>query len=159
KHLARSGWVVGLNVDPKGGDSEFALSGTLVFRGATSKEIRPLSSRILGMMMSGEAKPRIERKEGRPLVVVPSSSSGSSKEGGWVWWPENDDLVIASSFPSAAEAVLGALDGKVPSAVDNPIVQELAKIEGGFDPVCIAFLDPAQGSKATSKLTTFLDQI
>jgi hypothetical protein len=162
KHLARSGWAMGLNVDLKGGTAagtENPFCGTLVLRGASNKEMRPLSSRILGLIMGSEPKPRIERKEGRPLVVVPYGAAGAPQDSGWVWWPEKDDLVIAASYPSAAESVLAALDGKIPSAADHTIVRELSKPESGFDPVCLAFVDVANCPKTPAKVTEFINQL
>jgi hypothetical protein len=156
KHVAQHGCAWALHAKPTA--DSFSLA--VVFRGASGKEIRPLSSRLLGSMMGSGEQPRIERKEGRPIVVVPHSYPGAPKDSAWAWWPEKDDLVLTVPFPSAPEAVLAALDGKAPSAADHPIVRELAKPEGSFDPVCIAFWDVAGASKApATKLAAFLDQM
>ncbi|HZW35191.1 MAG TPA: hypothetical protein VFF52_31000, partial [Isosphaeraceae bacterium] len=155
KHLASSGWVIAAHARSTAADPSIIM----VFRGASHKEIRPLSSRILGSVMGSESRPRIERKEGRPLVVVPQASAGG-KATAWAWWPEKDhDLVICEHFPEDVDAVLAALDGKAPSAADHPIVQALSKPEGDFDPVCIAFLEIADAPKVPTKLAGFLDKL
>src|SRR5262249_23905998 len=49
KHVAHSGWVLALHARPGAPDSAAEpLAATLVFRGASSKELRPVSSRLLG---------------------------------------------------------------------------------------------------------------
>src|SRR5262249_5564477 len=155
KHAARSGWVLAANAESKGADSaagpRFPFRVALVLRGASSKEMRPITSRVLGMLMGSGAQPRIERKEDRPMVIVPvqppPGSTSDPKGWGWVWWPEKDDLVISPGIAVGAEAVLAALDGKTPSAAEHPLLKELFKPEGDFDPVCVAFLDPAHCPK------------
>lgn len=154
KSAARSGWVLAVNAGPKANGPPV---GALVLRGAASKENKPLSSRLLGSMMGAEAKPRIERKSGRVLVIVPS---GITPDGGWVWWPEKNDLVIGFFHPSNAEAILAAIDGKSPSAADHDVLKQLARPEGSFQPLMTALIDPAavptdpndKASKAFSEL-------
>jgi hypothetical protein len=161
KHLANSGWVIAAHARPAGATVDPAIM--MVFRGATSKEIRPLTSRILGSVMGTEVRPRIERKEGRPLVVVPRAAppgSAAGKETAWVWWPEKDlDLVICEHFPADVDAVLATLDGKAPSATEHPTVRELSKPEGDFDPACIAFFEIAQAPKVPANLAGVLDRL
>src|SRR5204862_7802756 len=99
--------------------------------------------------------------EGRPLVVVPYAYAqpNAPKDSGWAWWPEKDDLVIAASYPAAAEAVLAAIDGKTPSATDHPLVQQLFQREGDFDPVYIAFFEVANAPKTPGKVTEFVNKL
>lgn len=109
KHMARKGWVLAINTTPKGPGP---LVGTLVLRGASSakdKEIKSISSRLIGMLMGSDTKPRIDRKAGRVMVVVPR---GPAADAGWVWWPEKDDLIIGFAHPTNAEAITAAIDGK-----------------------------------------------
>ena len=68
KSVARNGWVLGLNAIQKENN---ASHFTLMLRGASSKEMRKLTSGLLGMMMGADAKPKIDRKAGRTLVAVP----------------------------------------------------------------------------------------
>jgi hypothetical protein len=160
KGAARSGWVFAVHFGPKVSDA----GATLVLRGAASKELKPLSSRLMGWMM-GPEKPKIERKDGgRTLVVVTSKVSqagagAAAVPGAWFWWPEKNDLVIGSPFANHADRIVAALDGKVPSAVEHPVVQELQKPEGSFQPVCVAFVDVANSSNMPSALTTLLHQV
>ena len=97
----------------------------------------------MGWMMGTDAKFKIERKEARTMVVVPADGPAGAAGSGWVWWPEKNDLVIAAPYPPVADAIIAALDGKAPSAVDHPLVQELKKPEGTFEPVSVAFVDTA----------------
>ena len=46
-----------------------------MLRGAVSKELKPLASRLMGWMMGPDAKPKTERKEGRTVVVVPATGA------------------------------------------------------------------------------------
>ena len=136
KHAADSGFVLALNGDAADG----ALRRTIVLRGAASKELRPLSSRLMKWLM-GDDKPRMEWKASRPVVLVSKEASTSTKEG-WAWWAEKDDLAVATPI-STVDHVLAAIDGSAPSAVDHPLVESLKKPEGEFHPVGIAFIDPS----------------
>jgi hypothetical protein len=152
KHAFHSGWVLAVNIDPKGPEHS---RGTFVLRGATAKDLRPISSRLLGWMMGKDAKPRPEAKLGRQLVVLPATGSTEASgafDHGWVWWSEQDDLVFGLFSPTSADAIIATLDGKSPSAIDHPIVKELAKPDGKFEPVCIAFADAANCPEAPAKL-------
>ena len=77
KHSARSGWVVALNADSKAGSG---FRGTFVLRGGASKENRLLTSRLMGWVM-GSSRPKVQKKEGRNLVVVPAA--GAAHASGW----------------------------------------------------------------------------
>jgi hypothetical protein len=113
--------------------------------------------------MGSDARPRIERKEGRPIVIVPHSqtagANASAGETGWAWWPEKDDLVVATPYPAGPDAILATIDGKAPSAAEHAIVQELGKSEGSFDPVCMMFLDVAHCPKTSMKMTEFVNEL
>ena len=144
KHAARSGWVLAINANPKGPD---LARGTFVLRGAISKELKPLASHLMGWMMGSGSKAKIVEKSGRSMVVVAPAADSNASSGtlgsGWVWWAEKNDLVVGFMSPASADAIIAALDGKAPSAIDHAGVQELAKPEGKFQPVLIAFADAA----------------
>jgi len=151
KHAFHSGCVLAVNIDPKGPEH---TRGTFVLRGATAREFRPVTARLLGWLM-GSAKPQSAVKEGRQLVVVPATGSAGSSgafDRGWVWWAEQDDLVAGLFSPSSADAIIATLDGKSPSALDHPIVKDLTKPEGTFQPVCIGFADAANCPGAPANL-------
>ncbi len=157
KHMARKGWVLAINTTPKGPGP---LVGTLVLRGASSakdKEIKSISSRLIGMLMGSDTKPRIDRKAGRVMVVVPR---GPAADAGWVWWPEKDDLIIGFAHPTNAEAITAAIDGKAPSAADHPVLKELSSPEGSFVPLMTAMVDPGAIPAASgTKLAETLEKI
>src|SRR5208283_5049993 len=156
KLMARKGWVLALNANQKVANP---FVGTLVLRGAAAKdkEIKSITSRLIGTLMGPEPKPRIERKAGRVLVVVPR---GSAADAGWVWWPEKEDLVIGFMQPSISDAIIAALDNKVPSAADHAILKDLARPEGRFVPLMTAILDPTVApAEPKTKMTQFFDQL
>jgi hypothetical protein len=148
------GIAFGVNARPTSSDKPMDfLAFTMVVRDGSSKEIRALTSRLMGLSMSNR-KGRLEKREGRTVVVLPVVNSTAAKEvkyEGDAWWAEKDDLVVCSPYPSAVDKVFGALDGKIPSAVDHPIVQELSRKDGTFEPASIAFLD-AEGCPKGGKL-------
>ena len=153
KLMARKGWVLALNANLTGPNP---FVGTLVLRGAAAKdkEIKSITSRLIGTLMGPEPKPRIERKAGRVLVVVPR---GPAADGGWVWWPEKEDLVIGLMQPSNSDAIIAALDGKAPSAADHAILKELARPEGSFVPLMTAILDPTAATR--TRMAVFFEQL
>src|SRR5262249_10615692 len=140
KHAAHHGFAIG--VHDKGSKlekGEDPYSTTVVFRGAAGKEARGLWSRLMGSAMAGQA-PQLEKKEGRTLVVIarpPPLPAGYKR----CWWAEKDDLVLSIYSPHGTAGTMAALDGKVPSATEHPIVKELSAKEGEFEPVGIAFLE------------------
>jgi hypothetical protein len=156
KAAARDGFVLALNANRKGANP---FVGTFVLRGGATKELKPVSSHLLGMMMGPEAKPRIERKAGRVMVIVPG---GATPDGGWVWWPEKEDLVVGFSSPADADAIVDALDGKTPTAAEHPVITRLAKPEGTFTPVLTAFFDaenmPATAGSPRPQMLEFLEK-
>jgi hypothetical protein len=142
KHAGTYGCAVAINANPKGGGSA-PLQGSLVLREGAGKEIRQITTRLLGRLMA-DISPKIEEKGERKVIVVAGASpgSGTTPDGGWAWWPEKTDLVVVFPATAGADAVIAAIDGKSPSAVDHPVVQGLLKREGSFDQVCVAFADP-----------------
>ena len=155
KYSARSGWVVAINADAK---ARSGYRGTFVLRGGASKDNRALTSELMGWLM-GASKAKVESKAGRDLVIVPAAgaAANASGAGGWVWWAEKDDLAIGFLDPGSAVATIAVLDGKAASAVDHPVVKELAVSQGKFEPVCFGFLDPAVGTgSSANQLATFL---
>ena len=156
KHAARSGWVLAINANPKGPDLS---RGTFVLRGAASKTMRPLTSRLMGMMMGSEVKPKVTPKDGRTLIVVPApaaQASSSAADAGWVWWAEKDDLIVGFLHPTSADAIIASVDGKTPSAIDHPLVQELVNPEGRFQPVGIGFAETANCPDMATGTSGFL---
>jgi len=159
KHAAHSGWVLAINANPKGPD---LARGTFVLRGAISKQMKPLSSRLMGWMMGKDAKFKLAHKEGRSVVVVPGAGAQASSgtvDPGWAWWAEKNDLVVGFLYPTSADAIIAALDGKSPSAFDHPQVQELSKIEGRFQPVCFAFAETANCPEMPDRSTALLRKL
>jgi hypothetical protein len=154
KAAGHNGWVLALGAGQK---SKNPFVGVLVIRGIASKEMRPLTSRLLGMMMGPDAKPKIERKSGRVLVVVPEANI---PDAGSVWWPEGNDLVIGLMQPSNADAILSVLDGKTPSAAEHAVLSDLSKPDGSFVPVARMIIDPgAVPSEPRIKMTEFFEQL
>jgi hypothetical protein len=163
EHAAHHGFAMGIYLKATSSDKigDF-LKVTMVLRDGASKPIRALSSRLMGTFWS-EGRPRLEQKQGRTVVVIPTPEAAAAtvvKSQGDSWWAEKDDLVVCSTYPSGADLIFGALDGKVPSVLDHPVMQDLAKKEGTFEPVCIGFLDVAacpKNGKATEPFQKMVD--
>ena len=134
KTATKKGWLLAIHATAK---PESPIRGTLVLRGMAAKEVRSLSSRLMGMLM-GSDKPKIERRSGRVLVLLSSETHPANG----VWWPEKDDLVLGLTDGSEADTVIAALDGKTPSAADHAVLNELSRPEGTFMPLMTALVDP-----------------
>ena len=120
KHAARSGWVLAINANPKGPDLS---RGTFVLRGAAGKTMRPLTSRLMGMMMGSEVKPKVTPKDGRTLIVVPApaaQASSNAADAGWVWWAEKDDLIVGFLHPTSADAIIASARRQDPKRHRSP---------------------------------------
>jgi len=141
KHVARSGFVASLNMWAKDEAGRPGGSVTVVVRGAAGRFVRPMFSRAMGGLMAS-SKPQVVKKGGRNVVEVTPAANAKGKSPAWSWWAEGDDLVIAPG-PGSAEAIMAVLDGKRPSAVNNPARAELTNTEGGgFRPVFVLMVDP-----------------
>ncbi len=105
KNTAQSGFVMALHIDPKAKDPNDTLVGTFVLRGAASKPLRPISSRLMGRLMGPAAKPKIEFREGRAVVSVPHQSGSGSTA--WAWWAEKIDLVLSHEFSEGSRGNFG----------------------------------------------------
>ncbi len=160
KHATRSGWVVAIGAGPKGSGaaSTGSLQGALVLRGGAGKDVRSVTSRLVGWCMGNQAKPTIKQTAGRTIVVPPAAAAaaGAKAGPGWVWWAEQTDLVVALFSPASADAIIASIDGKVPCAAEHPAVVELKKPEGNLAAVCIAFADLANCPNAQISLTDLL---
>jgi hypothetical protein len=161
KHAAHRGLAIGFHAKPfSGAPTGDALIVTVVIRGAASKEARGLWGRVMGMTMAGGA-PQLEKRGARTVVVVPPArpATPGSKDGGRTWWAENDDVVFCWPYPWGTDGVMAALDGKVPSAVDHPVVKELSARDGTFEPVGISFVDVEHAPEATASFSKFLANV
>ncbi len=159
KHAGTYGFVVAINANPKGGESSPVL-GTIVLRAGAGKEIRAVTSLLLRRFM-GTASYKTEQKGQRTLIVVPGAApaSGGAPTSGWAWWGEQTDLVVAFPAPAGADAIIAAIDGKASTALEHPVIQELTKKEGTFEPVCVAFADPVNCPETPGGTTTLLRKL
>jgi hypothetical protein len=159
KHAARSGWVLALHTPTKSAADTTPVRATFVLRGAAAtKELRSLSARLMGLVM-GNSRPKIEYKEGRPMVVVPASgTSGAPAASGasWAWWTEKNDLAVATDFPSNVDAIFATLAGKTGSALEHADIKKLFQPEGGFQPICVASALAANAPPSPSGFVGFL---
>ena len=82
----------------------------------------------------------IEKPGGRKVSVL-----GDSPPMSLSWWAEGDDLVVSLVSPGGVDAIIAALDGREPNAVDHPTRSALRKGDDtpGFEPVGLAFFDMA----------------
>jgi len=150
KHVAKNGWVLAINGVDKGSSP---YSATVVFRGATSKALRPVTSRLLGAAM-GDIRPRIVRRENRTIVAVdvPQAAVTASIVAApgavpkipvqtWVWWAEKDDLVIGIFPGDDGGSLCDTLDGKTPSALTHPAFLDAKRAENGENAMVTRLVD------------------
>jgi prepilin-type processing-associated H-X9-DG protein len=135
KHVIGKGGAVGINGELGDGPPNV----TVVFRGAAKAPIRdPFERLIRSAIAEGAQTQVLTRQDGRKLVVVRTGED----QPGWTFWAEGEDFVIVAGRDEfAADAVIASLDGKRPGAGGNPLVAELAKPEGGFEPIGFGFIE------------------
>ncbi len=128
KSVANDGFAFGLLGSLKNDPPMFVLT----VRNASKNGIKALFDSF-----DDPKKPaRIERRGSRSLKFNPDPNSND------VFWLEGDDLVLMSSPAKVnPDGVIAAIEGKAPNVASNPIRVELAKIEAGFEPVLVAFVD------------------
>lgn len=130
KFVVREGFVLAASGDAK--NPHVAL----VVRRADRPEVRRFLEVIAdanerdGSKKEKPAKPAVVEKAGRSLHSL-------GKED--YWWFETGDLVLTQK--ELADSIIETLDGRNPSALDNPTRIELAKSEAGFVPIARAFVD------------------
>lgn len=138
KQIAKTGFAVGL-AGPLEGKNP--TCSALVLRGGARRDNRALFSRLIASFAPATAKSQqIKKPGGRTVVSV--TQPGSQ---GWTWWAEKDDVVVtlAEVGSDSVAAVIAAMDGSQPNAVDHANVVELSRVDGTFRPVGFAFLNAA----------------
>jgi hypothetical protein len=135
-HMLRSGFAVGIN---RPGGPGSTRSVALVIRGAGAGEIRDIAARLPRSGRGPHALTQHVTKNGRKIDMLESSSVGMT-----AWWSEGNDLVVSLVVPSGPDAILAAIDGHEPNAVEHP--ERLGLARGGdaqFEPVGLAFFEMA----------------
>ncbi len=129
EHGVRHGFAFGMCGRLNPPDPRAAV---LVLGGASESE--PFR-RIVGKVPAlNEPEARsVDKRGGRKVRVNPGK--------GFEWWFEGDDAVFALAKPDVGDPILDALEGKVPTALDHPTRIELARVEEGFQPVGLFFVD------------------
>jgi prepilin-type processing-associated H-X9-DG protein len=138
KHLLRAGFAVGIN--RAGGTGPPRCFG-VVIRGAARGEVHAIVERLVRSSAPADARGElIQRPQGREVHVLPSS-----RERSLTYWSEGDDLVVSLVAHSGHEAIIAALEGREPNALDHPNRVALATSRDlpGFEPVGLAFFDMA----------------
>ena len=132
EHGVRHGFAFGLCGTLNPPDPKAAV---LVLRGASGSEV---FRRIVGKVPAlNEPEARsVEKRGGRKVLV--------NQEKGLEWWFEGEDAVFALARPDVGDPILDALEGKVPTALEHPRRVELARVDGGFQPVGLFFADLAE---------------
>lgn len=136
KLALHSGFAFGANGKK---ESDAPASVVLVLRGAARKEVRTPVSKTLLSFAGKAGKPKLATKGERSIAVMPTDTRAE----GWAWWAEKDDVVVVLDKPETADVVIEVLDGKRPSATEQPTRAALANADNGFVPVGLAFVDLA----------------
>jgi prepilin-type processing-associated H-X9-DG protein len=121
--LARKGFAVGVN-----GKSPGAPTFVIVARGGSGPEVAGLLQALQGG--GGKVATKTVQEGSRKVTTI----------GDDAFIDDKGDLVLVT-VPNVDKA-LAVLDGKVPNASTHPSLVELAKAEGAFRPVALAFVDP-----------------
>jgi len=142
KHVARSGFVFAGARSPGKGPGEKLDFAVLVLRDVfKNKETRPIVAKGLQALNAPNTKPQKVVRAGHSVI------SGTLPGGVYSWWVEDsrkEDLVVVTPAAGSADLILETLDGKRPNASDHPLRAELARPEGGFDPVGLGFATSAR---------------
>ncbi len=135
---ARSGFVVGVN-----GKLGPAPRIVEVFAGAGGGDVGKDVRGLLDLLTKATGPSEVVTREDGRKVTVSKSPQGQPNGTSTAWWFEGDDLVIV--LPGTEEnvqAIVDTIEGKRPSAVDNPTRAELTKVTSdGFEPVLVSFAD------------------
>ena len=136
--LLRSGFAVGIN---RAGGVGLPRCLALVVRGGARGTPRAAFDRVLGVGEGPRDRIRLVEKPGGRKVQVLGDSPPMSLS----WWAEGNDLVVSLVSPSGVDAIIAALDGREPNAVDHPTRKALKRGDDapGFEPVGLAFFDMA----------------
>ena len=139
KHLARSGFLAAWVANRV--DTTKPHDGIIVLRNAfKDKTIRAIVARVLQNSNAPNTRPQQVVRAGHKIVSV-VRKNGSS----FAWWVEEskkEDVVLVLPRPDAADVFLETLDAKRPNATGIPRRIELAKLENGFQPTGLMFVDP-----------------
>jgi prepilin-type processing-associated H-X9-DG protein len=136
--LLRSGFAVGIN--RAGGAGPPQCFG-VVIRGGAKPEIRSVFDRVLRAGTSPRMQVKaVEKPGGRTIQVL-----GAGPQQTVAWWVEGDDLVVSLASPAGADAIIAALEGREPSAVEHPTRAALVRNDDapGFESVGLGFFDMA----------------
>ena len=136
RHALRAGVVLAINRKP---GAPKPTSVALVARGAGKGPVRAIIDRLIGQAVGRDQRPEVVAKPGNRRVNVVTEGQGT----GWSWWFEGDDLVLSLVTLEGADAIIAALDGGRPNAVEHLTRTALAKIEDEFRPVGLAFFEMA----------------
>ncbi|MDB5352566.1 MAG: hypothetical protein JWN86_3813 [Planctomycetota bacterium] len=126
KYMMKKGFVIGVY-----GEMAPTPKVVMAFRDVNTAEGKAAVGFLRKLLDSATPNKTTETRAGRKLTVV---------EGG-AWWDEKDDLVIAPPPSDNADAILAVIGGKAPSAATHPLRVELAKVQDGFTPVLLGFVD------------------
>ena len=130
-HAVRSGFAVGVVQTP--GQPPSCLG--LVLRGGARGKVREAIDKVMG---AGPKAETVDKPKGRKVNV-----SGLGPGQGLAWWPEGDDLAFSVGPVTGLDFMIEALDAARPDATAHPDRAALARAEGGFTPIGLAFLDMA----------------
>jgi hypothetical protein len=134
--VAHSGFAFGIVRKP--GEPKPSCIG-LVLRGAAQGKVWELVGRILDAGKGPGNKTQVVNKPGGRTVII----EGGPPSQGFAWWKEGNDLVLSLVSPEGPDILIETLDGMRPDATDHPIRAALARAEGGFTPLGLAFFEMA----------------
>ncbi len=135
RQLVRSGFAFGINRKVDDPSAKPSCIG-LVLRGGAKGPILPMIDKLLALSPDDNPIEKRDGPGGRKLKVLKADDETS-----FAWWTEGDDLAISLIEAKYCDAMIAALEGRQPNAVEHPIRKELAATVDGFEPVGLAFFD------------------
>lgn len=134
EHAALSGFAFGIVRKPS--EPKPSCIG-LVLRGAARGTVWETLGKILDAGKGPGTKTQVVNKPGGRTVIV----EGGPRGQGFAWWKEGDDLVVSLASPQGPDIMIETLEGTRPDATDHPTRASLARAEGGFTPLGLAFFE------------------
>ncbi len=149
KHIATHGVVYASNFRTR---TQHPAT-TIVFPAALRDEAsKKTFGPMVRLLTTGSKTEPFVKPGGRSIIKV--TPNGTTGPGLFFWKEKNSDLIIADD----PDAVIAALDGKSPSAADNPIRKDLFAAESGAEAIGGAMFDVSSVPAGPSQMANFFTQ-
>ena len=132
----RSGFAFAINRKSDQPSAKPSCIGLVIRGGGRGPLLKTIKKFLAEEGIDENALTTLDKPGGRKLTLV-----GPAEGPCVAWWVEKDDLAFSILASGYADAMIAALDGREPDAIEHPTRLELARPVEGFEPVTLAFLD------------------